>query len=194
MASSTPNFEQTDYIEVPFVPSATVRAREAAAARAMGVTDESESTPNYFLRSIAGGLAGAAIGAVCYVAFIAATGITLRLLTILVGYIVGKAMTLASGERGGREYQITAVILTYLSISTGEAVLLWWWASQERPVTLTVGHILGLAKVGLMFPVVNFAYSPRYGIIGLFLLCAGIRAAYRMTSGRPGASRHPFKR
>jgi hypothetical protein len=192
MASSTSNFEQTEYGEVPFVPSASVRAREAAAARALGPVDESE--PNYFLRSIAGGVAGALIGAVCYVAFIAATGITLRLLAILVGYLVGKGMTLASGERGGREYQVAAVILTYLSIAVGEAGLWWWWATQERPVTLTAGHILGLAKVGLMFPVVNFEFSPRSGIIGLFLLFAGVRAAYRMTSGRPGASRHPFKR
>jgi hypothetical protein len=178
---------------VPFVPSASVRAREASAARAMGIVEESAAQPNYFLRSIAGGLAGAAIGGIFYVAFIAATGITLRLLAILVGYLIGKGMTLASGERGGGEYQVAAVILTYLSIATGEAGL-WWRAEMAKHVVMDVSHILGLAKVGLMFPMVNFEYSPRYGIIGLFLLFAGIRAAYRMTSGRPGASRHPFKR
>ena len=77
MAYDTSNFEQAEYTEVPFVPSASARARQPVLFGGVAVDETrevSESNPNYLLRAIAGGLIGAAFGAVCYAGFIDLTG------------------------------------------------------------------------------------------------------------------------
>jgi len=50
------------------------------------------------------------------------------------------------------------------------------------------------AFVGLIYPVIRFQSSVFSGAIGLFILFIGMRAAWRMTSGIPGAVKHPFAR
>jgi len=197
MASDTSNFEQAEYTEIPFVPSASARKRDAMLLGGIVVDEHgvvAESNPNYLLRSIAGGLVGAAIGALCYATFVDLTGWTLGYLAILVGWLVGKGMMMGSEDRGGSEYQVAAVTLTYLSVAAAKAGLIWLWASRSHPVSLDLGALLGLAKVGLMFPFLSFMLSPKYGLIGLLILFVGMRAAYRMTSDNPGQRRTPFRR
>ena len=99
----------------------------------------------------------------------------------------------ASEDRGGPQYQVAAIALTYLAVAAGEAILVYLWASQRRPVPLNVPTLLGLAKVGLMFPMLNFMRSPGSGMIDMIILFVGLRAAYRMTSDNPRSRRTPFK-
>lgn len=173
-----------------------MRAREVALWGHAAVDEHglsAASKPNYLLRAIAGGVVGAAIGALCYAAFVGLTGWTLGYVAVLVGWLVGKGMMMASEDRGGPRYQVAAVALTYLSVAAAKAALLWLSASQSHPVSLDLGSLLGLAKVGLMFPVLSVMLSPMYGLIGLLILFVGMRAAYRMTSANPGERRSPFK-
>jgi len=197
MASDTSSFEQAEYTEIPFVPSASARKRDAMLLGGIAVDEygvAAESNPNYLLRAIAGGLVGAALGAVCYAGFINLTGWTLGYLAILVGWLVGKGMMMGSADRGGPRYQVAGVALTYLAVAAGEAMLVWLWASRRGPVALNVGTLLGLAKVGVMFPVLNLMRSPGSGVVDLIILFVGMRAAYRMTSDNPDLRRTPFKR
>ncbi|HKW73988.1 MAG TPA: hypothetical protein VJN64_00555 [Terriglobales bacterium] len=70
-----------------------------------------------FVRSFLFGLGGFAIGLVLYAGFVIATGISIGYISLVVGWLVGKAMMMGSGGVGGRRYQITAVLLTYAAVS-----------------------------------------------------------------------------
>jgi hypothetical protein len=197
MAYDTSNFDQAEYTEVPFVPSKSAKVHQSVLLGGVAVDGSgiaAESNPNYLVRAIAGGLIGAAIGAVCYAFFIDLTGWTIGYLAVLVGWLVGKGMLTASEDRGGPQYQVAAVALTYLAVAAGESLLVFLWVSHRHPVPLGAATLLGLAKVGLMFPMLNFMRSPASGLIDLFILFVGLRAAYRMTSDNPGSRRSPFKR
>jgi hypothetical protein len=67
-------------------------------------------------KAIAAGLGAGIVGAIIYYAVAEITGLELALVSILVGYLVGRAVRWASGGRGGRVYQVIAVVLTYLAI------------------------------------------------------------------------------
>lgn len=198
MAINPSDFQQAEYVEVPFVPSDSTKQREAALRKEQlrdamlfsgaGKAVALDSTPNFFLRGLAGGVIGAMIGAVVYALFVGMTGISLGYLAILVGFLVGKGMTLGSEEHGGTPYQVAALALTYLAVAAAHSMLLWHFAAS-RP-----GILFAALIYGVTFPAMKFAVSPGSGAIGLVILFVGLRAAWRMTSGEPGASRHPFKR
>jgi hypothetical protein len=174
------NFKQAEY-EVPFVPTKSVKQRETMAMRVVA-----QSQPNYFARATGLGALAALLGAVIYAVFVGVTGWSIGYLAILVGYMVGKAMIIGSEERGGTEYQVTAVALSYLAVAIAHVMLLWQLANVTSPLIL--------AKYALMFPVVKFATTPGSAMIGLVILFVGMRAAWRMTSGLPGSGRSPFRR
>jgi hypothetical protein len=69
-----------------------------------------------FLRAAAAGLGGAVAGAALYFAVRAATGYELSLISILVGFMVGKAVHWGARGHGGWLYQGLAILLTYLAI------------------------------------------------------------------------------
>ncbi len=196
MGHDTSNFEQAEYTEVPFVPSAALKAGKSALLGGVAVNGPKifvESEPNYLVRAIAGGLVGALLGAACYGGFIYLTGWTIGYLAVLVGWLVGRGMMTASEDRGGPQYQVAGIALTYLAVAAGEALLAHLRASHPHPVSIDPSTLLGLAKIGLMFPLLNLMRSPASGMIDLLILFVGLRAAYRMTSDNPGFRRSPFK-
>jgi hypothetical protein len=69
-----------------------------------------------FLRATLFGFVGALVGAAIYYAVLVATGYEIGLIAIVVGFIVGYAVRKGAGGRGGRRYQILALVLTYLAI------------------------------------------------------------------------------
>jgi hypothetical protein len=69
-----------------------------------------------FWRGILFGLGGALVGSIVYFAVTAITGYELSLITILIGWLVGRAVQRGSGAIGGRRYQLAAVLLTYLAV------------------------------------------------------------------------------
>ena len=63
------------------------------------------------------GSIAAAVGAVIYYAITQITGLNLALVAVVVGLMVGGAVKAGSGHRGGRFYQLLAVLLTYTAIA-----------------------------------------------------------------------------
>ena len=149
-----------------------------------------------FVRAILFGIGGAIAGAIIDALFIGLTHINLGYLALLIAYLVAKAMTFGSNGQGGRSYQIAALILTYLSVAAAHSGLLWWdyKRSEHVSIPLNLHNLILLAKYGLEEPFLRFQQSGASALIGLFILFIGLRAAWRMTSGIPGAVRHPFAR
>jgi hypothetical protein len=149
-----------------------------------------------YWRAILFGIGGAIAGAACYGLFIGLTHINIGYLAILVAWLIAKAMTTGSGGQGGRTYQISAVVLTYLAVVAANMVLVLWELSREhvQVVAWNFRAIVWLVKMGFEYPFLDIQGSPFGGLIGLFILFIGLRAAWRMTSGIPGAVRHPFAR
>ncbi len=168
----TPDFEQAEYLHAPPVVSA-------------------EFDNGVFLRSIAFGLVGALVGALVYGAFVGITHIQIGYLSIGVAYLVAKAMMMGSNNRGGLPYQVTAIVLTCTAVAFGNALMVWW---DVKPIPFTAHNLLALAKYGFAEPFLEFQTSPGSALLGLFILFVGLRAAWRMASGIPGAVRHPFSR
>ena len=88
----------------------------AACHQRLAAALERRPGPAGFLRAAGAGLAAAVLGAGIYFAVRAATGYEIGLISILVGFLVGKAVHWGCGDRGGRLYQALAVLLTYLAI------------------------------------------------------------------------------
>jgi hypothetical protein len=69
-----------------------------------------------FVRALLFGLVGAAIGAGIYYAILALTGYEIGLVAIVVGWLVGRGVSMGANARGGALYQALAIVLTYIAI------------------------------------------------------------------------------
>ena len=176
MSLTPPSFDQAEFLPPP--PPAPLE----------------QSSDTTLLPAILFGLAGVLLGAIIYSSFIIVTHIQIGYLAIGVAYLVAKAMNLGSRGRGGLPHQIAAIVLTLLSIALGNAIMLWWALRPEGGVPLNVHNCIALLRFGFEQPFLEFKSSPAGALISLFILFIGLRAAWRMTSGEPGAVRHPFAR
>ena len=153
-----------------------------------------------FVRGISFGVGGAILGFALYVGFALATGWIVGFVSLAVGYIVGKAIVFGSGGvGGGRRYQVAAVLLTYIAVSTAAVPIA---ISQQikqknaqqqahasdpttaaKPKMSPVKALGVLTIIGLASPFLDLA-NPAHGVIGLIILFVGIRIAWRLTAGR----------
>lgn len=69
-----------------------------------------------FGKAILFGVGAAILGAALYYGVLALTGYEVGLVSIVVGFLVGRAVRAGSGGRGGLKYQLLAVALTYIAI------------------------------------------------------------------------------
>src|SRR6266513_3468675 len=92
-----------------------VKACSACSQRVLSARPQ--DTHAAFSRALLYGVGGALLGLILY----SAVGILLHLqigyVSLAVGFLVGKAMMMGSGDVGGRRYQWTAVALTYAAVS-----------------------------------------------------------------------------
>jgi hypothetical protein len=185
MSLTPPSFDRAEYVD-------------AQPYSAVPDPINAPSTPDtsLFAQAILCGIGGALLGAVLDGGFIALTHINIGYLALVVAWLVAKAMTLGSRGQGGLAYQVSAILLTYLSVSAAHSGLMWWEyrTIQHLSIPFTPHNLFVFAKVGLLFPYLRFQDSVPSALIGLFILFIGMRAAWRMTSGIPGAVRHPFAR
>jgi hypothetical protein len=177
MSTNPSNFEQAEYVNAPLIPVAPI-----------------EPDTNLLARAIVFGLGGAVLGAIIYAAFITITHIQIGYLAIGVAYLVAKAMMMGSRERGGRMYQVSALILTCCAVALGNAMMLWWSVQKTGPIPFSIHNLFVFVRFGFSEPFLEFQDSPGSAILGVFILFIGLRAAWRMTSGLPGSVRHPFSR
>ena len=148
-----------------------------------------------FTLALVAGLIGAIIGAIVYAAFITITHIEIGYLSIGVAFLVAWAMEKGSNSAGGRPYQISAVVLTLISVALGNALMLGWGIRKAQgPFPLSAHNVFAILRFGFEKPFLDFQDSGTGAALGLFILFIGLRAAWRMTSGIPGAVKHPFAR
>jgi len=154
-----------------------------------------------FVRGIAFGIGGAVLGLALYVVFAIATGLVIGFVSLAVGYIVGKAIVTGSKGRGGRRYQVAAVLLTYMAVSLAAVPIAISQQVKQRQAqeqSQTGDHAVapvprvGFAKavgeltlLGLASPFLDLS-NPMQGLIGLVILFVGLRIAWRITATRPG--------
>jgi hypothetical protein len=119
-------------------------------------------------KSLLLGAGAALLGAVAWYLVEAMFGLRIGLVAILIGWMVGRAVQMGSGGRGGQRYQVIAATLTYLSIVSSYAAL---------------GY--GDGRESFMLPVlpivVGIEALPR-GIIGLAIIAFGIHQAWQMNA------------
>src|SRR5215469_2653857 len=130
-----------------------------------------------FPRALLFGIVGAAIGCALYAGFVIITNIEIGYMSLAVGFIVAKAMMIGSKGIGGRQYQITAALLTYCAVSL-----------SFIPIFLYLTHLsLGdaplakLIQIGLTAPFLELQSDTFRGLIGLVILFVGMSIAWKMT-------------
>jgi hypothetical protein len=152
-----------------------------------------------FVRGTLFGIGGAILGFALYVAFALGTGLVVGYVSLAVGFIVGKAIVMGSGGRGGRRYQIAAVLLTYAAVSLSAVPIYFSQAKHDSGQKHTqtsdatseppaekmspLKAIGVLALVGLASPFLALS-DPLHGLIGLVILFVGIRIAWKLTAGK----------
>src|SRR5579872_2868591 len=140
-----------------------------------------------FVRSLLCGIGAAILGLAFYATFTIMTHFYFGVVALAVGWLVGKAMMMGSKGVGGLRYQISAVALTYASISLASVPILVAAALQDaadRGIERHVewGSVAGkLVEFGIASPFLQLR-NGLWGVVGLLILLAGLRIAYRMTA------------
>ena len=94
-------------------------AGQPVCANCRGALEAMTATPRGwrpFLKAGAFGVGAAIAGAVIYYAVIAITGWEIGIVAILIGYMVGYMVRKGAGMKGGRRFQILALVLTYWAV------------------------------------------------------------------------------
>jgi len=155
-------------------------ARLAASSSGQTASDHAA-----FVRAIVFGIGGATVGLALYAAVTIATGWTIGYVALAVGWLVGTALTKSSGGRGGRHYQIAAVLLTYAAISLAAVPEILYYVYNHQVAVPDIAVLVQrLLVYGLLSPFLHFGRNPISGLIGLFILFIGLRIAWRMTRAR----------
>jgi hypothetical protein len=105
------------------------------------------------------GVAAAAAGALLYYMSIRATGLNLALVSIFVGFLVGKAVRQGTGNRGGPFYQLLAMFLTYASIVVMNVLLEIPEVSLRAWIDYMVELFPAPLKEGFEHPIAGFIYA-----------------------------------
>jgi hypothetical protein len=149
------------------------------------------------LRGFLYGLGAAGGCAIVYSIVTLATGMSLALLSIAVGYLVRRAVRIGAGGLGGRRCQVLAVALTYFAITMSYApIIVKEMRDSPRlkterakaesvrtkagPVALAAG-IAAIAAISLFAPFLALAGGAS-GIIGLIIVVLGLAQAWRLTA------------
>jgi hypothetical protein len=143
------------------------------------------------IRAAVFGLGGALGGAGVYYAVARVSGAEIGLVAIVTGYMVGYCVHKGAGGRGGRRFQILAVLLTYWSVGLAYAALASRLLSVSDAVTvLTHGAVLLLA---FMLPVLSIVRSMPFGLLSALIIAIGLRQAWSMTAAPKLAISGPYK-
>lgn len=111
----------------------------------------SRDTHAAFMRALLFGVGAAIAGMILYAVFAIATGLIIGYVSLAVGWMVGKAMMKGSGGVGGRRYQITAALLTYLAVSMAAVPIAIHYSIEhehERKQQSTTGQASGQSSSG----------------------------------------------
>jgi len=145
----------------------------ACAERVKQYAGAGDDTANAF-RAVAFGLGAAIAGGAIYGAIMAYSGIQIGIISIAVGFMVGKAVRVGSGGRGGSAYQWIAAVLTYAAIAGAYAFERYHYMSAPTPDDVTQ----------LIFSAYRLPFERGAGnIIGIAIIAFGVWQAWKMNSG-----------
>src|SRR5215470_2036048 len=130
-----------------------------------------------FPRALLLGLIGAAIGCALYAGVEIITNIRWGYVSLAVGFIVAKLMMVGSKGIGGRQYQITAALLTYCAVSLSFIPIFLYLTH----LSLSDAPLAKLIQIGLTAPFLELQSDTFRGLIGLVILFVGMSIAWRMT-------------
>jgi hypothetical protein len=168
------------------------------------------------------GLGAAVAGAILYYGVIAITNLEIGLVAIAIGFMVGYAVRKGTGGRGGRAFQIMALVLTYWSVGLAYLPLVFGDREQTRPSSTQSTASDATASVAVQatqpaaplpaagevaFPIavaIMFAFSfalPLMVVIGSFpgglisaaIIAFGMHQAWRMTASPQFTITGPFR-
>lgn len=128
-------------------------------------------------RALLFGAGAAAAGSLVYFVVLAVTGYEIGLIAVLVGWMVGRAVSAGSDHRGGWLYQAMAIGFTYVAICTSylpHIVATWRQSGDASELTGAVMYI-GAFLVSLTLPVATIAAAP----IGALIMAFGLYQAWR---------------
>jgi hypothetical protein len=154
------------------------------------------------MRGFLYGLGAAAACSVGYAVITLATHMQLALISILVGYLIGRAVRIGSRGLGGLRCQILAVVLTYLAITTSYVPLvIQAMADQSKkeqakkadPVKSDSGKsalrpsagafalgVVVITGIAIVSPFLALAGGTG-GILGAIILAVGLMQAWKQT-------------
>ena len=145
-----------------------------------------------FLKAIVFGIGAAVLGCALYAGFTIVTSIYIGIVSLAVGWLIGKAMKAGSGGIGGKRYQIVAVALTYLAVSMAEVPIRLHFTGEglsELSDPSRLGEFLGK---GLASPFSDLK-NPFNGLLGLVILYVGMQIAWKLTAGPKLEILGPFR-
>lgn len=130
------------------------------------------------------GFGAALVGAVIYWAVIRFFRLEIGIVAVLNGWMVGKALRVGSGGRGGRVLQVAAAMLTYLSV--GMAYV---------PLALQAGATIGLSTLlsAALLPVYVILGSLPGGLISALIIGFGMVQAWQLTAAPVLDIEGPFR-
>ncbi|HJU43898.1 MAG TPA: hypothetical protein VJ691_13820 [Vicinamibacterales bacterium] len=89
-----------------------------------------------FGRATLYGLGAAILGAIVYYAVIAITNFEIGLVAIAIGFMVGYAVRTATDNRGGRRFQILAIVLTYWAVGLAYTPFLFQAGAESQEMVI----------------------------------------------------------
>lgn len=156
-----------------------------------------------FFKAGALGAGGGLLGALIWFAVSHFTGYELGLIAIVVGFLVGKGISIGSEYRGGRLYQVLAIVLTYLAIvSTYVPAFVEEFdkrALQDATAAVEAGNVAPEAAprflVYAVSAVVALAAPFLAGLenlMGLLIIAIALWEAWKLTAKRELTFNGPF--
>ena len=144
--------------------------------------------------------AGAAIaGAVIYWAVMEYMNLEIGLVAILTGWMVGRAMSIATNGRGGRLLQVGGAALVYISVAMAyfafavRAALGVTEVAGAADAGIGIVGMLIMAVVGLATPILVVFESMPGGLISALIIGFGMSQAWKMLVPTPVHVEGPFK-
>ncbi|WP_435006517.1 hypothetical protein P12x_004062 [Tundrisphaera lichenicola] len=132
-----------------------------------------------FFRSLAFGTGAGMIGTLAYVASIRITHYDLSLISIFVGYLIGRAVRVGSDNRGGLIYQMTAIFLTYLAIGA-TYVSLGFLENNQAANPIFQADIVSQAILFVFLTIIVPVASARESVISVAIIGFALWQAWKM--------------
>jgi len=162
------------------------------------------------------GLVAAILGAILYYAVIAITDFEIGIVAIAIGYMVGWAIRKATANRGGRRYQVMALVLTYWAVGLAYTPLTFQQLAEEdkkeqtqkatdtaapapaespdEATALNIPMVLAiLVGFSVALPVLVVFGSLPGGLLSALIIGIGMRQAWQMTAVPPLQISGPYR-